>query len=605
MKILGENRNNSRVALRRRGTALVAALFAAIVAASMVAILMTVSHSRSKHVNVDRHSATARYMAEGALEVAKKELQVAIANWSPVPVGGIVEINGQDVAYATVATGLDTLAMDSAGIQTMVTGYELRAVGQSLNSTGVVNRIINAQATPIFQFAVFYDNDLEIFPGPDMTLGGRVHTNGDMYLGSGSTLTVNSNYLHSVGGIYRARKDDPTDSSGTVKVRKWVENPYDVSEPEEYVNMYSSSEMAGFGVTTDSGYDSAFTSGLDINGDGDFYDADEWLPWGPGALETWKEPLGYAGGHGNTVMSDSHGVTEAVVADIESIAMYEEKDGGSYRWDAGTQTYVPSAPGAGTHDPGFFHANADLSIITYDDGSWDAFDGTGISVKALLSTTVKQYSLYDARQASGSGTNTPVTEIDIDKLNASGAFPSNGLLYAAHYGMGTGTDAKGILLKNGEELKAPLSVVSEGSIYVQGDYNTVRKKGASVMADAVNLLSNSWDGRKAPGELPGASETTYNAAIVMGNHESHVGRYNGGLENLPRFHEKWSGVPCNIKGSFVNTWYSRFATGIWKYGGDRYQAPGRNWHYDSDFNTVANLPPFTPMAVTADEVVTW
>ncbi len=43
----------------------------------------------------------------------------------------------------------------------------------------------------------------------------------------GNTLTVDTNYLHSVGRMFRHRKDDPTKSGGTVDVRHWVANPFD------------------------------------------------------------------------------------------------------------------------------------------------------------------------------------------------------------------------------------------------------------------------------------------------------------------------------------------------------------------------------------------
>ena len=72
---------------------------------------------------------------------------------------------------------------------------------------------------------------------------------------------------------------------------------------------------------------------------------------------------------------------------------------GNYEWDPTSQTYLQTAEGAGTHDPGFFHENADLSIITYDDGTWDAFDGEGFSVKASLVGVVTQSDLHDARQS--------------------------------------------------------------------------------------------------------------------------------------------------------------------------------------------------------------
>lgn len=590
---------------RKRGTALLAALFAAFVAASMVMVLMTITNAKNEQTDVERYSKVAKFSAEGAIEAAKKELQVAIANWRSVAPEGDVELNGRTVEYSVTPTGLDTISTDGAGIQTLVTGYELKAIGREQRSTALAHRIVNAEATPIFQFAVFYTEDLEIFPGPSMTLGGRVHSNADIYLGCGGTLTVDTNYLHSVGDIFRERKDSPGVSAGTVKVRKWVENPYDPSEPEQYVTMYSDGQMNGMGVSTLSGFDSNFTEGLDLNGDGDFYDDGEWLPWGPGALDFWGPPEGYSGGSGHTVLSGDHDVSEAVVPDIGSIAMFEESAGGAYVFDEATGEYVEAPGGDGTHARGFFHEQAGLKVISYEDGSWDAFDGDGVSVKSALGDVVSVSQLYDARQASGSGQDTPILEIDIEELNASGHFPANGLLYAGQYGIGDGTDAKGLVVKNGSELLAPLSVVTEGALYVQGDYNTVSKKGASVMADAVNLLSNSWTGSKNPGQLPYASDTTFNVAIVTGNHETAVGHYNGGLENLPRFHENWSGKNCNIVGSFVNTWTSRYATGSWSYGGDRYKAPRRNWSYDSAFNNVANLPPFTPMAVSARDIVAW
>jgi hypothetical protein len=200
--------------------------------------------------------------------------------------------------------------------------------------------------------------------------------------------------------------------------------------------------------------------------------------------------------------------------------------------------------------------------------------------------------------------------INVGALAASGHFPSNGLLYAAHYGSGTGTNARGVQLVNGAVLPQGLTVVSQNPLYVQGNYNvgsaTQPRQGAALIGDAINLLSNAWNGSKRPNSgLPSASDTTFNAAMIAGNMDSSVGSYNGGLENLPRFHENWTGRACNIRGSLVNAWPSRFATAAWVYGGNRYQAPNRNWQYDTMFNNVANLPPFSPVVVSARDVVAW
>lgn len=594
---------------REAGIALVYAMFAVFVAASLVSIMLTVSRVADATSGIKRYGGQAKYLAEGALEAAKKDVQTAIAGWSAVPASGIAAINGTDVRYSVVPTGFASTVTDPAGIQTILTGYEIRAASAVLNNSVTLHRIINMESTPIFQFAVFYNQDLEIQPGADMTLSGRVHSNGNMHLGSNATLTVNTNYLRAVGDIYRHRKDDPTQSLGTVRVRRWVANPFDPLEPVQYVRMNSHSQMDGLGVTNTSGYDSSFLTPHDANGNGDYTDLGDWLPWGPGALEYWAQPSSYANGSGSTVHSADHGMTEAVAPPIGSLSMFEESAAGNYVLNPVTGQYDACAPGTGTHNMGFYHANADLSIITAANGTWKAFDKAGIDVTSSLVGVISIDQMYDARQAGGTNNKIRVTEIDVFALTASGLFPANGLLYAAHYGEGTGLGAKGIRLTNGAVLPDALTVVSEDPIYVHGDYNvgdaSHPKQGAAVIGDAINLLSKAWNDSKVQNMLPAAQATTYNVAMITGNQESTVGGYNGGLENLPRFHENWSGITCSIRGSFVNAFQSQYATNAWLYGGDRYTAPRRDWTYDTAFNNVANLPPFTPMVVSARDVVSW
>ena len=47
-------------------------------------------------------------------------------------------------------------------------------------------------AIPVFQFGIFSDVDLSFFAGPNFDFGGRVHTNGNLFLaeGNGNTLTL-------------------------------------------------------------------------------------------------------------------------------------------------------------------------------------------------------------------------------------------------------------------------------------------------------------------------------------------------------------------------------------------------------------------------------
>ena len=591
---------------REEGMALLYSLMVAFISAALAGTMLQLSMASHSDAKTKRVHTRAKYLAEGAVESAKKSIQTAIANWSTPQLGvpTTVTVDGAPVTYTLSQPVPPWTAADSSGIQTIVNQYEIDATAVLEGFRVTAHRILNAEATPIFQFAVFYTNDLEILPGPNMTLGGRVHSNKDMYLGSNATLTMNTNYVHAVGKIFRNRKDDPSQSPGTVKIRQWVNDPFNAAEPTVYSNLNSKSQMAALGVPTSSGYDDNFTTGYDQNTDGDYTDAGDWLPWALGALEYWNQPNGYTGGTGNTVLTSDHGITEAVTPEVSSISMFDSAPGGSYVFNAGTGTYVPVASGTGTHNKGHYHSQADLTILQMPNGSFSAYDKNGTSV-ALPSGTVASKQMYDARQAGGTTTKIPLMEIDMAKLNASGKFPTNGLLYAARYGEGTGTAAGGIRLKNGSELAAKLTVVSEDPIFIKGDYNTTAKKGCSVIGDAVNLLSNNWDDSKSKGTLPSATNTAFNLAMISGNTNTSVGSYNGGLENLPRFHENWSGKTCTISGSFVNTWLSQFATGNWVYGADRYTAPNRNWFYDTAFNNIANLPPFTPMVVSAKDVVSW
>lgn len=591
----------------RAGMAMMYAVFGVFAAATMVSVTMTMATSANRQAQTHVRSSRAKYLAEGAIEAAKREVATAIANWLAPPAAGVAVIGGVNVPYTVTPTGFDDIVTDAAGIQTIVTGYEIRATASQQGFDYTARRLVNAEATPIFQFAVFYTNDLEINPGPNMTLGGRVHCNADMFLNCGGTLSMNTNYVRAVGDIYRRRKNDTSASEGTVRVRQWVLNPFDPAEPSSYVQMKSHSQLNALGVANTSGYDSDFKLGHDSNGDGDFNDAGDWYPWSAGAPQYWQQPTGYTNGIGSTVMSGDHGVGEAAVPHIGSIMMYDADANGSHYFDTASQRYELAAAGGGTHSPGYYHANAGLSIITYADGSFAAFDQAGADVTAAVGAALSSTTIYDARQAGGGAGSIECTQIDIAALAASGHWPSNGLIYAAHYGAGTGTDAKGVRLVNGAQLPSGLTVVSENSVYIKGDYNTVQKKGASVIADAVNLLSNAWNDTKAHNTaLSAATATTYNVAIITGNTQTvENGQYNGGLENLPRFHENWSGVACRITGSFVNTWTSNFAHSNWAIGGNYYRAPNRIWNYDSLFNNVANLPPFTPMAVTAVDVCSW
>jgi Tfp pilus assembly protein PilX len=77
----------------------------------------------------------------------------------------------------------------------------LGTVGDEVN----MSRTIEVALIPVFQFGVFSDSDLGFYDSPTLNFAGRVHTNGDLYLGvaGGYTLTFHDQ-LSAFGNVIRA-----------------------------------------------------------------------------------------------------------------------------------------------------------------------------------------------------------------------------------------------------------------------------------------------------------------------------------------------------------------------------------------------------------------
>lgn len=83
---------------------------------------------------------------------------------------------------------------------------------------GAVGQEINLGTIPIFQFAIFYQQDLEINPGPVMNISGLVHGNAKIYLQPQDTLTFSNDISSSENIIMGKMPGDPTSRTvGTVK----------------------------------------------------------------------------------------------------------------------------------------------------------------------------------------------------------------------------------------------------------------------------------------------------------------------------------------------------------------------------------------------------
>ncbi|MGH9820024.1 MAG: hypothetical protein ACRD43_07620, partial [Pyrinomonadaceae bacterium] len=174
------------------------------------------------------------------------------------------------------------------------------------------------------------------------------------------------------------------------------------------------------------------------------------------------------------------------------------------------------------------------------------------------------------------------------------------------------------------------TVASENGVYVFGNYNASgdvtavgspsapadyfpqgeRDVPASIAADAVTVLSNSWTDANSFANpfsnsnrstsaittarfamLAGDSLTTLNRTPNQGGQDT---RMNGGVHNFIRFLEMWN-VRLNYCGSLINLYNAHNNNGTYKSGGGAvYTPPTRNWVFDATFLDINRIPPGTP-----------
>jgi hypothetical protein len=165
---------------------------------------------------------------------------------------------------------------------------------------------------------------------------------------------------------------------------------------------------------------------------------------------------------------------------------------------------------------------------------------------------------------------------------------------------------------------AGLTIAAENPVYVHGNYNATTSTTAepnipaAVLADAVTLLSNSWSDARSfrfPNDRDQrpAATTGYRFAVLAGKNPSFVWPAagnpqflfgtDGGAGNFLRLLENWNinGVAINYRGAIVSLYFSRQATGAFKFSTNVYSYGDRNFTFDSDFLQPTLLPPGTPM----------
>lgn len=84
--------------------------------------------------------------------------------------------------------------------------------------TSYVHQRLSVRGAPLFAHAIFYNMDLEIAPGPNMTIWGPVHANGNLYVSKQSSGPLNfMSQVTATGGLYKGFKVPPKQASGSTE----------------------------------------------------------------------------------------------------------------------------------------------------------------------------------------------------------------------------------------------------------------------------------------------------------------------------------------------------------------------------------------------------
>lgn len=94
--------------------------------------------------------------------------------------------------------------------------------GQSLNSSGnpeaIANLVFRSRVVPLFQFAVFFDKDMEFDNTAQLSFTGPIHSNGNIFLDSGNDVSLSiAGQLTGAHDIYRRQKRSSV-CQGTVNI---------------------------------------------------------------------------------------------------------------------------------------------------------------------------------------------------------------------------------------------------------------------------------------------------------------------------------------------------------------------------------------------------
>src|ERR1700728_3130904 len=97
-----------------------------------------------------------------------------------------------------------------SGMQGLITPFTLEVTARGIVTGAEVKlqRQVQVVAIPVFQFGIYSDSDLSFFAGPPFNFGGRVHTNGNLWLAANTGPLYLADKVTVVGQVIRTNLEN-------------------------------------------------------------------------------------------------------------------------------------------------------------------------------------------------------------------------------------------------------------------------------------------------------------------------------------------------------------------------------------------------------------
>jgi hypothetical protein len=580
----------NRLLRNHRGFALESTIVVMVLLTVLIGAAVTSAVMTQRTAGVDYRGSRVSYATEAGADNVMSQLEVAMADGivTPAELAALTPPVVPGFTYSPIST-----VAGAAVPRTITSGPFAGLIGlnQAIDITveardALANRArdivtVNAQSIPLFQFGVFYEEDLEIHNGPQLDFMGWIHTNGNLYLSPGSGPTNFHSLITTPDSMFEMRK-----ASNAVNTNIFIDDASGVA----HQLLFDSRNPPPGGFVA--------ASQATFNG---------------------------------RVMTGESGVTPLQLplpAGMPAVEMIRPRNAGD----------TPQVQSVKFAWKATWHMTVDMSLMAA--GPVCATNAittipAGHPVPNAAECPLIFSSQVNAFQEGRENIGADVLQIDIGQLqNWVGAAPmarDASIIYITFTNVDpaiTERDYPVVRLVNGALLLRPMSIATDRPLYVWNNFNTIGWQPASFLADAITFLSSSWTDAAHPWNaawnpnvdqsfpVTNATPMTVYAAIAVGHSATpcDVNRvapacvptspppftggalpnYGGGLENYPRFLENWGGVTMTYRGSLVSLFQSDFAKRR-RWGWQSYYSPpNRDWQFDLRFQDPNNLPPGTP-----------